>query len=92
MPWSRALARLVRAGVAAGRGHDWKAVELLAASVDDFEGLEMHFAESARRKLGLLVGGDNGRGMVSRADSWMTGQEINNPSRMATMLVPWHSS
>ena len=91
MPWSLALARLIRAGVAATRGDRSKAVELLTPAVDDFESLEMRLhAAAARRRLGQLVGGDGGRAMVAQADSWMTGQGIRNPARMTAMIAPWH--
>ena len=77
-------------GVAATRGDRSNAVELLTPAVDDFESLEMRLhAAAARRRLGQLVGGDEGRTLVAQADSWMTGQGIRNPTRMAAMIAPW---
>ena len=41
------------------------------------------------RQLGLLVKGDEGAALVSTADSWMTGQGVVNPARLARTLTPW---
>ncbi len=45
-------------------------------------------AACARRRQGEVLGGEAGRGLVARADAWMTEQKIRNPERMAAMLAP----
>ena len=46
------------------------------------------YAAAARRHLGNLVGGDEGRDLIARADAWMIGQGITNPARMAAGITP----
>ena len=49
----------------------------------------MHLCAAAtRRRLGVLLGGDAGHTLVAEADSWMTGQQIRNPQRMADLYAP----
>ena len=46
------------------------------------------FAASARRHLGQLRGGDEGRELIEHADAWMRTQLILRPDRMAACLAP----
>jgi hypothetical protein len=43
---------------------------------------------AARRRLGQLVGGDQGRELIEAADAWMTGQGVRNPVRMTRVYAP----
>ena len=88
-PWSDALARLIRAGVASAHRDATGSAALLAGAAAAFDALDMALhAAAARRRLGQLMGGDDGRAMVAQADAWMTAQMIKNPPRMTAMLVP----
>ena len=89
MTWARPLNALVRAGVA-GLGDDHaRAAELCAVALAGFEAAQMHlYAAAARRRLGQLVGGAEGRQLVAQADAWMTEQRIKRPDRMTDMLAP----
>jgi hypothetical protein len=88
VPAASVHARLIRAEVAAVRHDESRARTLLAAAVAGFEALEMHLcAAAARRLLGKLWGGDDGRALIAQADAWMTGQEIRNPARMACLYA-----
>ncbi|MFI5457644.1 MAG: serine/threonine-protein kinase PknK [Isosphaerales bacterium] len=88
-PWACALAQLIKAGVASVRGDAGRAERLLADAAERFESADMGlFAASARRQLGQLRGGDEGRGLIERADAWMRAQSIRNPARMASCLAP----
>lgn len=89
LPWSSALARLVRAGIAALRGDATGSRKLLAdaARLSDLAAMRLH-AAAARRQLGELVGGTEGKALVAHADLWMAGQGIQAPGRMAGLLVP----
>jgi hypothetical protein len=89
VPWSGALARVIRAGGAAVRGETASAQSLLSRAVAECEAADLAlFAAAARRQLGRLLGGDEGRDHVARADAWMHGQSIRNPARFAACLVP----
>jgi hypothetical protein len=86
---SKALARLVGAGIAFARRDRNLAERLIRVAAEEFEGIQMKlYAAATRRRLGQLLGGDQGRGMIVQADVWMTGQGIKNPARMTAMLVP----
>jgi hypothetical protein len=89
VPWAAAFARLIRAGVAACRGDAAGAAARLAEAALALDGLDMAlYAAAARRRLGRLRGGAEGRGLVASAEAWMAGQQVANPARMTALLVP----
>jgi hypothetical protein len=89
LAWTRALAQLIRAGVGSLRGDSGRAERLLASAAERFESADMGlFAASARRHLGQLRGGDEGRELIEQADAWMRTQSIVNQSRLASCLAP----
>ncbi len=89
MPWSKALACPIKAGIAAARGEISRAASLFAQAVTELEGVDMNlYAAASRRRLGEILGGDDGRTQVQRADSWMRQQTIQNPARMADVYAP----
>ena len=61
---------------------------LLRRAIDGFDqgGLDL-YAAAARRALGQLVGGDEGRALIARCDAWMAGQGIRVPEKMARACV-----
>jgi hypothetical protein len=89
MAWATALAYPIEAGIAAARGDRSRAATLFAAAVNHLEAVDMHlYAAASRRRLGELLGGDEGRAQVERADSWMRQQTIQDPARMAAIFAP----
>jgi hypothetical protein len=89
LPWTSALAQLIKAGMSSVRGDAGAAVRLLADANERFLSSDMGlFAASARRQLGQLRGGDEGRQLIEQADAWMRDQSIVNPPRMADCLAP----
>ena len=89
MPWGDPLAHLVQAGIAAARGDRNAAISLLRTAEGGFEAADMAlYAAAARRRLGQLIAGNEGRSMVEDAKTWMGGQNIVNPDRMTAMLAP----
>jgi hypothetical protein len=89
MAWSDALAGLIDAAVAAHGGKEAAAVAHLREAVAAFDGLSMRlYAAVARRRLGKLLGGDEGCSLVAQAEAWMAGQKILNSERMTGMLAP----
>jgi hypothetical protein len=45
-------------------------------------------ATVARRRLGELLGGNEGAGLVVAADAWMREHGVRDPDRMAALLAP----
>jgi serine/threonine protein kinase len=89
MPWGNALADLVDGGVALGRGDQRRAVDCLRAAVGGCDiGSMRLYAAGARRRLGRLLGGDEGRALTAEADAWMAGQGIRDPGRMTALVFP----
>jgi len=89
VPWARAFAALIRAGVAAGRGRPGAAADRLVEAAARFEALHMAvFAAAARRRLGEVRGGPEGRALVAAADLVMTGRRIMNPDRFTAAYAP----
>ena len=91
--WATAKAKLLRAGIAVagrigGEGTE-HAVSLLREAIAGFDAADMAlYAAAARRCLGALLGGDEGRGLVRAADAWMMSETIKNPVRMTALLAP----
>jgi hypothetical protein len=89
MPWGDALADLVEAGVALGRGDAGRAVDCLRAAVRGCDAAPMRlYAAAARRRQGRLVGGDEGRALTAAADAWLAGQNVRDPERMTALVLP----
>jgi hypothetical protein len=89
MPWSESLALLIRAGVAATLGNPDRSRSLLAEAMDALDVVSMHlWANAARRRLGRLIGGDEGRALVAQADAWMSDQGVRNPIRTTNLYAP----
>jgi tetratricopeptide (TPR) repeat protein len=83
-------AALIRAGVASMRGAGGdRTASLLRDAVAGFEAEGMAlYAAAARRRLGEVVGGDEGRALVRSADAWMKSESIGNPEPMTALLAP----
>jgi eukaryotic-like serine/threonine-protein kinase len=89
MGWSKALSIPIRAGVAAARGDRSRAATLFAEPVQAIEAVDMNlYAAASRRRLGQILGGDEGRAQLKGADCWMNQQGIRNPARMADVFAP----
>lgn len=87
--WADPLAELVRAGIASVENRSEDAARSLSDAERAFEAVDMAlYAAVARRRRGELIGGDEGQALVERADDWMRGEGIRNPSGMAMMLAP----
>jgi hypothetical protein len=79
MRYASALARLLRAGVAAQEDQRDRADALLDDAIAELEAVDMHlYAQAARRA----------RGQTAAVDEWMRKQQIRDPARMTALLVP----
>ena len=67
----------------------WNARDLFEAAAEGFDrhGMAMH-AAAARRRLGMLLGGDAGDALVAAADAQMTAQGVVDPVRFTAMFAP----
>jgi tetratricopeptide (TPR) repeat protein len=84
---------LLRAGVAAARGHTERAAPLLEQAAQGFDAAEMAlYAAAARRHQARIAGGETGRARVRAADEIMAQQGICDPERMTRMLAPGFAS
>ncbi len=89
MDWSDPLVSLLRAGVASVKGDDRLAASLLSSAADAFKAADMKlYWATAQRRLGQLLGGDEGGKLVAEAESWMLKQKIKNPALITRMLAP----
>ena len=85
-------AALLRAGVASRRGDEAAAARALRVALAGFEACHMKlFLAVTERRLGELIGGDEGRALVHQANTWMTAQGIVNADRMTATLAPGFS-
>jgi tetratricopeptide (TPR) repeat protein len=89
MPSTIPLAKLIRAGIAV-RGQDTTgAIALLRSAIAGFDEAEAALpAAVARHRLGVLVGGDEGRDLVRACAEWMASERVRNPPRIIAMVAP----
>jgi hypothetical protein len=88
-PPAAPYAAMIRASVLHQQGRSDDAIRLVREAVLGFTAADMALhAQVARRQLGTLVGGDEGRTLVETADAWMTEQAIVDPARLTAMLAP----
>ena len=87
-PYGLAAAAVVRAGLSAQQGAEEQAVAELRMAAETFEAAAMSlYAASARRRLGSLLGGDEGDALITQADAAMAAQGVQNPARWAAMYA-----
>jgi serine/threonine protein kinase len=92
MPWSDPLALLLSAGVETSRGNPKDAIPRLEAATLQFQQADMAlYAAVASHRLGELLGGERGEGLVLGANATMAEMELRNPQRMMFALAPHRS-
>jgi serine/threonine protein kinase/tetratricopeptide (TPR) repeat protein len=83
------IAAAIRAAILHQRGDVQGAVRALATAAEGFDAADMTLhAHAARRRLGTLLGGDEGRALVLAADAGMAAEAVVSPERITAMLVP----
>jgi hypothetical protein len=76
--------------VAIARGETEAAVDLLTSAAVGFDAGHMKFyANVARRRLGEVTGGEEGRLRMEAADTWMRSHGVREPSRLGAMIAPF---
>jgi hypothetical protein len=89
MPYADAFALLIRGLLAAATGDEGTARTRLTAAASAFDGVAMALcAASTRRRLGILIGGESGEGVVAESEARLISLGVTNPVRMAGMYAP----
>jgi serine/threonine protein kinase len=89
MPWSIALAKLIVAGATAISGDANRAAAQLKTAAHHLRDVDMQlFAAVASQRRGELIGGEEGRMLVSESIQWMQSQNVKDPDRFANMVLP----
>ncbi len=89
LAWSPALTALLGAATAYCEGRESDATRDLELAATRFERADMRlYVAAARRRLGMLIGGSEGKTMVDAADAWMATQDVRNPPAMVRLLAP----
>ncbi|MCX4239288.1 serine/threonine-protein kinase [Paraliomyxa miuraensis] len=88
-PWGVAMGAPIVAALRAAMGDLEAARTVLEHSVPAFEdlGMQLH-ARACARRLGELLGGDEGRARIEAADAAVASEGVVDPERMVGMLVP----
>jgi len=88
-PDTTAHAAALRAGVARVRGDRERALGLLDEAEHAYERAEMALSRACvQRRSGELIGGDEGREQVARADEFMLAAGVVAPSRWVAVCAP----
>ncbi len=92
-PFSDAIATLQRAAIASLHDQQDEAKRLLETAAASFDDCSMKmYAAAARRRLGELVGGDEGKQLVDRSNWFMREQRVRNPDAFTNYLAPGFSN
>lgn len=88
--WAKVpMAAVLRAAVARRQGNDVEALRWLAVAE---EGARAHgmalMAATIERRRGEVLGGEQGRALISQAEAWAASQAIREPERMAAFVAP----
>jgi hypothetical protein len=89
MVWCEPLGALVAASAHSVEGNRGAAAASLREAITVSEAADMVlYAAAARHQLGLLLGGIEGSALLRQAEAPMRAQDIEVPSRFASMLAP----
>ncbi len=87
--WAAPFGPLLRAGIASVRGDRETVRDLLARALAGFEAADVGlYANAAKRRLGQVLGGDEGSRLVQAADAAMRAEAVRSPERFAAILAP----
>jgi eukaryotic-like serine/threonine-protein kinase len=87
--FGRAYAELLRGSLHALLGRTDDAIHCLRAALEGLDARGMvPFSASARLRLAVLVGGDEGRALAARGDADMTTMGVVRPDRFIDMMMP----
>jgi hypothetical protein len=77
------------AALAKQRGDAARASAFARQAAGEFEAADMAlYAAAARRRLGELLNGDEGRQLIDESEAWMAKQQIKNPVAVSNLMAP----
>jgi hypothetical protein len=86
---TRAVAAMLRAALSLADGDLDGALDDYAIALDHAQGIEAaHLVAAIRYRLGELIGGDAGRGLIADAEAWARGQGVVAPARWLPTWCP----
>jgi tetratricopeptide (TPR) repeat protein len=87
--WASALAHSLEAGLGSATGNRKAAIDQLASAAQAYRGVDMVLhAAAADHERSRLLGGDDGRALLRRAEASMIDEQVSRSERLAAMLVP----
>ena len=87
--WASALAHSIEAGLGAAAGDRARAITELASAAQAYRGVDMALhAASADHERSRLLGGDDGRALLRRAEAAMIDEQVSRSERLAATLIP----
>ncbi len=87
--WAASLGWLLEGGVALRQNRAPAAVLALEQAITGFDRLgTCLYAAGARRRLGVLVGGDRGQELLRQATETLTAQQVHNHDRLIALVTP----
>jgi hypothetical protein len=89
LSWPRGLGWVARGGVHDARGERAAAIRCFERALTHFEQheLPLHAAVS-RRRLGQVVGGDQGAALIALADADLSSRRVSDPARFCAIWAP----
>ncbi|MCZ6796273.1 MAG: hypothetical protein O7J95_21895, partial [Planctomycetota bacterium] len=88
-PYAAGWGLLLRAGAANLSGNAEAALRHLEAAEEKFVKAEMGaYVAVTKRRRGELIGGDEGRELITEGNAWLEGQGIQNPAAWSRMYAP----
>jgi len=87
--WGTPLAKLLQAAVANLRGRRERASLLLREAIYGFDAADMSlYGTAARRRLAILIGGDEGKSLLAQTDAWFRDQQVASGDALTAMVAP----
>jgi len=89
IPIARTMATELEAQIALARADEKTAEEKLRASIAGLDEMSVNLrAAAARHRLGTLVGGSEGEGLLQEANEWFEREQIANVARLVSLTSP----
>jgi hypothetical protein len=89
MPWVEPLGRVVESGIADHKHDGSGAIAALQQAIVGFDAADMSlWSAAAKRRLGVLIGGDRGRELQLEGTDALSREGVRRPERWTAMLVP----